>query len=73
MQFFGLQDDEFGRAATGLARLQQEGTEVARLEELLAQSDVVSLHCPLTQETVKMLDEQAFRTIKRGALQTPTR
>jgi len=37
-------------------------------EELLAKSDVVSLHCPLTPETHHLIDENALRSMKRGAL-----
>ncbi|MDD6088470.1 MAG: D-2-hydroxyacid dehydrogenase [Desulfovibrionaceae bacterium] len=37
-------------------------------EELLRQSDIVSLHCPLTSETFRMIDESALSTMKHGAL-----
>ena len=38
------------------------------LKELLARSDVVSMHVPLTDETRDMADEAFFRTMKPGAL-----
>ncbi|MDR3216467.1 MAG: D-2-hydroxyacid dehydrogenase [Clostridiaceae bacterium] len=38
------------------------------LNELLARSDVVSLHCPLTAVNRGMLDKTAFSKIKRGAI-----
>jgi phosphoglycerate dehydrogenase-like enzyme len=38
------------------------------LEALLATSDVVSLHCPLTDQNRNMIDEPALRAIKPGAL-----
>ncbi len=38
------------------------------LESLLSQSDVVSLHCPLTAETRGMMSRRAFASMKRGAL-----
>src|SRR5699024_12373237 len=34
-------------------------------EELLAQSDVISLHCPLTEDTFHLLDRTAFQHMHR--------
>lgn len=36
--------------------------------DLLAKSDVVSLHCPLTDETRGMMGESAFMRMKQGAI-----
>jgi len=41
---------------------------VMSLERLLDSSDVISLHTPLTPETLGMLDSRAFSIIKHGAL-----
>ena len=38
------------------------------LPQLLATSDVVSLHCPRSPETKGLLDEAALRSMRRGAL-----
>lgn len=38
------------------------------LDELLATSDVVSLHCPLSADTHHLIDAAALATMKRGAL-----
>jgi D-lactate dehydrogenase len=38
------------------------------LDELLAQSDIVSLHCPLTPQTRHLIDAAALKTMKRGAM-----
>lgn len=37
-------------------------------DEVLAQSDVVTLHCPLTDETRDMFGRREFEMMKRGAL-----
>lgn len=41
---------------------------VPTLEALLAEVDVVSLHCPLSAETANLIDSNAFAAIKPGAL-----
>jgi (S)-sulfolactate dehydrogenase len=42
--------------------------EQQTLDELLASSDVVSLHTPLTARTRRMIDTEALGRMKRGAL-----
>ncbi len=44
------------------------GVEYATLDDLLAQSDIISLNCPLSPETKGMIDARAFGLMKRGAL-----
>lgn len=44
-----------------------EGAEPMPFDRLLATSDVVSLHCPLTPETTRLLDQAAFARMKRTA------
>jgi len=38
------------------------------LDEVLARSDVISLHCPLLPATRNLIDRDAFRKMKRNAL-----
>lgn len=45
-----------------------EGVENAALDELLSRADVVSLHCPLTEQTRHLLDREAFGKMKPGAM-----
>lgn len=40
----------------------------AELDELFAQSDIISLHCPLTDETHHMIDENAIEKCKKGVI-----
>lgn len=44
------------------------GVEYVPLEDLLAQADFVSLHCPLTPETRYLIDEAALRRMKPTAI-----
>lgn len=44
------------------------GARYVPLDELLAQADIVSLHCPLTPETTGLIDRAAFRRMKPGAV-----
>ena len=38
------------------------------LEELLQKSDVVSLHCPFTKDTEKIINKDALAMVKQGAI-----
>lgn len=38
------------------------------LDELFANSDIISLHCPLTDETHHMIDEKAIEKCKKGVV-----
>ena len=49
----------------------EEETEMLQfvsMEDVLRQSDVVSLHCPLTEETRFLIDENALNCMKKGAI-----
>ena len=47
--------------------IRRYGAEPARLEELLAQADYVSVHTPLTEGTRRMFGEREFRLMKPTA------
>ena len=44
------------------------GIRYVSLDELLAQSDIISLHCPLTDETRHMIDVAAINKMKKGVV-----
>ncbi|MEX8193772.1 2-hydroxyacid dehydrogenase [Comamonas guangdongensis] len=47
---------------------EQLGGRYVPVRELLAGSDVISLHCPLTEETHHIVDAASLSHIKRGAI-----
>ncbi|MEN4917990.1 hydroxyacid dehydrogenase [Achromobacter spanius] len=49
-------------------QIRERGAEPVSFDALLAQADIVSLHCPLDGVTRGMFDAAAFRRMKRGAL-----
>ncbi len=44
------------------------GMQYVTVKELLAQSDIVTLHCPLTPQTRHLIDAEAIRGMKQGAM-----
>jgi D-3-phosphoglycerate dehydrogenase len=53
--------DPFAASAPG-------GVELLPLAELIAQSDVLSLHCPLTKDNANMLNAETLATMRPGAI-----
>ena len=45
-----------------------EGITYTDLSALLSQSDIISLHCPLTRETDHLIDDAAIRKMKKTAV-----
>ncbi|MBQ7012009.1 MAG: 2-hydroxyacid dehydrogenase [Clostridia bacterium] len=45
-----------------------DGVEYTDLDTLLAKSDIISLHCPLTDDTYHLLDAAAFEKCKKGVV-----
>ena len=44
------------------------GEELVSLDELLSQSDVISLHCPLTRENTGLINRDTLAKMKDGAI-----
>ena len=40
----------------------------AELDELMKESDIISLHCPLTEETYHLIDEKSIEKCKKGVV-----
>ena len=53
-----LTDDEIGK----------RGATPVSFEQLVTQSDVVSVHCPRSPETLNLFGAQQFRAMKKGAV-----
>ena len=45
-----------------------DSVRYVELDELFANSDIISLHCPLTDETHHIIDENALNSCKRGVV-----
>jgi len=63
----------FGAEVIGYDVIQYEevlkmGIKYVRFEDLLAQSDVITIHVPLLPSTAKMFNEEAFKKMKRDAI-----
>ncbi|MDZ4142790.1 MAG: 2-hydroxyacid dehydrogenase [Methylotenera sp.] len=44
------------------------GAQYVALPELLSNSDIISLHCPLTPQTHHLIDEKAIKMMRRGVM-----
>ena len=62
---FGMNIIASKRASSALS--QRENFRWADIPELLKQSDVVSIHCPLTEETRGIINKETLRTMKKSA------
>jgi D-lactate dehydrogenase len=50
------------------AEVAEMGAQYVSLDALLRDSDIISLHCPLTPETHHVIDHAAIQTVKRGVM-----
>ena len=48
--------------------LKERGVEYKALDDLLPEADIISLHCPLNEQTHHLLDADAFEKMKSGAM-----
>lgn len=48
--------------------LQEKGVVYKSFDELLTESDIISIHCPLTPTTYHLFDKKAFEKTKKGVM-----
>lgn len=58
----------FGMRVIAHSRTPKEGIDCVDLDTLLAQSDVVSLHCPQFPETERIIRKETLNKMKNGAI-----
>ena len=49
-------------------RVKETGAEPVDFDSLLSKSDIITLHCLLTKETYHILNEDAFKKVKKGVI-----
>lgn len=49
-------------------QLEAEGIRYVELEELFTKSDIISLHCPLTPDTMHLINEDTISKMKDGVM-----
>lgn len=60
--------EAFGMKILYTARSKRDDPRCVCLDTLLAQSDILSLHCPQTAENLKMINEKTLAQMKDGAI-----
>ena len=58
----------FGMRVIAHSRTKKEGIDCVDLDTLLAQSDIISLHCPLFPETQRLIRQETLAKMKDGAI-----
>ena len=58
----------FGMEVIAYDKFPAEGIDYVTLDELFSRSDIISLHCPLTEETRHMIDANAIGKMKKGVV-----
>lgn len=65
-QAFGMKVLAFNRSRN--SALESDSFRYGTLEELYAQADIISLHCPLSESTREMINRAAIATMKDGVV-----
>ena len=65
-QAFGMNVLAFSRSKNSL--LESEGVQYTDLESLLQEADVISLHCPLTEDTQNLINAKTISKMKENVM-----
>ncbi|MCH4891344.1 D-2-hydroxyacid dehydrogenase [Acidaminobacter sp. JC074] len=60
--------EAFGMKVIAYNRSIKEGFNCVSIDQVLSQSDVISLHCPLTEETNQLINEKSIEKMKDGVI-----
>ena len=58
----------FGMKVIAYDKFPAEGIDYVSLDELFARSDIISLHCPLTEETRHLINRESVGKMKKGVV-----
>jgi len=65
---FGANSIFYDTANINYTFKKNEGGKTKTLEELLEKSDIITLHCPQTQDTINMIDYEQFALMKKDVI-----
>jgi D-lactate dehydrogenase len=63
---FGCKVVAYDKFSSG--EMEKAGVKYWPLDDVLRQSDIISLHCPLVPETYHVIDKKAFAKMKKGVM-----
>jgi len=58
----------FGMKVIAYDKFPAEGIDYVSLDELFARADIISLHCPLTEETRHLINRESVGKMKKGVV-----
>lgn len=64
----GMKVLAYSRSAVSSGEDSDGDSEIVSLERLYSEADVISLHCPLTAQTDKMINNQSISRMKNGVI-----
>jgi D-lactate dehydrogenase len=65
---FGARVVAYDKYPSDNMNMKEKGIEYMKFEQVLAESDILSLHCPLTPETHHLINKESLQMMKPGAM-----